>query len=139
MNDPKRPLGVTILACLYIAVGVVGFVYHLSESLKRAEFGWDSVLVELSESLAVLFGAFMLRGRNWARWGALAWMLFHVILSAFHALHEFAIHAVFAGNHRLASLSSRRFALFSRSAKRTDIITTPQSAADDDPDACTSI
>ena len=37
----------------------------------------------------------MLRGRNWARWGALAWMLFHVILSAFHALHEFAIHAVF--------------------------------------------
>ena len=53
MNDRKRPLGVTILACLFIAVSVVGFVYHLSALLKRAAFGWDSVLVELSESLAI--------------------------------------------------------------------------------------
>jgi len=95
MKDPKRPLGVTILAYLYIAVGVVGFVYHLSESLKRAAFGWDSVLVELSEALALLFGVFMLRGHNWARWGALAWMLLHVILNASRTFREFAIHAVF--------------------------------------------
>jgi hypothetical protein len=64
MNDRKRPLGVTILACLFIAVGIVGFVYHLSEFLKRAVFGWDSVFVELSESLAILFGVFLLRGRT---------------------------------------------------------------------------
>jgi hypothetical protein len=37
----------------------------------------------------------MLRGHNWARWVALAWIAFHVVLSAFHAFGEFAIHAVF--------------------------------------------
>ena len=87
MNDRKRPLAVTILACLYIVVGAVGFVYHLSEFLRNAAFQSDIVSIELTEFLAVLFGAFMLRGRNWARSGALAWMLFHVI--------EFAIHVVF--------------------------------------------
>jgi hypothetical protein len=37
----------------------------------------------------------MLRGRNWARWGALAWMAFHVVLSAFHSLVQLAMHSVF--------------------------------------------
>ena len=36
----------------------------------------------------------MLRGCNWARWLALAWIAFHVVLSAFHSLPEFALHAV---------------------------------------------
>ncbi len=37
----------------------------------------------------------MLRGHNWARWLAIAWMGFHVGLSAFHAFHELAIHSLF--------------------------------------------
>lgn len=95
MNENKRPIAVTILACMYIAVGGAGFAYHLRELLSRTAFGWEGILVEVTEFLAILFGAFMLRGQNWARWGALAWMLFHVIVSAFHTLREFAVHAVF--------------------------------------------
>ena len=37
----------------------------------------------------------MLRGHNWARWLALAWIVYHVILSAFHMLSELAIHILF--------------------------------------------
>ncbi len=37
----------------------------------------------------------MLRGHNWARWLALAWIAFHVVLSAFHALAELAVHSLF--------------------------------------------
>jgi hypothetical protein len=37
----------------------------------------------------------MMRGQNWARWLAVAWMAFHVILSAFHAVRELAIHSLF--------------------------------------------
>jgi hypothetical protein len=95
MNQKKRPLSVTIVACVYIGVGLIGFISHFSEFLARKAFQYDAVLVELIEFLAILSGAFMLRGHNWARWLALAWIAFHVILSAFHALPEFAIHCLF--------------------------------------------
>ncbi len=37
----------------------------------------------------------MFRGHNWARWVALAWIASHVILTAFQAFAEFAIHCLF--------------------------------------------
>lgn len=95
MSGNKRPLSVTILGCLYIAVGAIGFAAHFTELLARGAFRYDAVWVEVTEFLAIVCGAFMLRGHNWARWVALAWIAFHVILSAFHALPEFAIHCLF--------------------------------------------
>lgn len=92
MNGIKQPLAVTILAGLYIFVGAIGLAGHFNQLLVSP---LDGIYVELTEFLALLGGVFMLRGQNWARWLALAWMAFHVILSAFHAFHEFAIHAVF--------------------------------------------
>jgi hypothetical protein len=44
--------------------------------------------------LAVLSGAFLLRGANWARWLALAWMAYHVVLSAWHSFAQTATHAI---------------------------------------------
>jgi hypothetical protein len=82
VNPNKRPLSVTILGCVYIGVGSVGFVYHLREILARHAFRYDDLLVELIEFVAIVCGAFMLRGHNWARWVALAWIAFHVVLSA---------------------------------------------------------
>jgi hypothetical protein len=76
-------------------VGAIGFIYHFNEFLGRSAFQYDTVWVELTESLAIICGIFLLRGQNWARWLALAWIAFHVVLSAFHALPEFAIHCLF--------------------------------------------
>ncbi len=95
MNGNKRPLSVTILACVYIAVGTIGFVFHFQDFRARGAFQYDAVWVELTEFAAIVCGAFMLRGHNWARWFALAWIAFHVILSVFHAFPEFAIHCLF--------------------------------------------
>jgi hypothetical protein len=50
---------------------------------------------DLKLALACELGDEALRGYNWARWAALAWIAFHVILSAFHAFGEFAIHCLF--------------------------------------------
>jgi len=88
----KRPLSITILACIYLAVGVIGFAFHFRELLAGHH---DAVAIELTELVAILCGVFLLRGHNWARWLALAWIAFHVVLSAFHAIPELAIHAVF--------------------------------------------
>jgi hypothetical protein len=94
MNSDKRPHSVTILACVYLAVGTMGFANHFRElvALQR-----DAVWVELTEFLAIVSGAFMLRGHNWARWLAIAWMAFHALLIAFHAFREFALHCLFLG------------------------------------------
>jgi hypothetical protein len=71
---------------------VVGFAAHFRELLAGHH---DAVGMELTEFVAILCGAFLLRGHNWARWLALVWMAFHVVLSAFHAIPELVIHAVF--------------------------------------------
>ena len=85
----------TILACVYIAVGTVGFVYHFNEFLHRSAFHYGFIWIELVEIIAILCGVFLLRGQNWARWVAVAWIAFHVIVSAFHSLGQFAIHLLF--------------------------------------------
>jgi len=87
-------------------VGIIGSAYHFHD-LRQP----DGVLTECIEVLAILAGAFMLRGSNWARWLALAWMTFHVVLSAFGALRELAIHSlILAGIAWLLFLpQSRRY------------------------------
>jgi len=92
MNTNKLPVPVWIVACLYLAVGTVGFVYHFHELARHPQ---DAIWIELTEFVAIVCGVFLLRRQNWARWLALAWILFHVVLSAFHSLHEFAIHLLF--------------------------------------------
>ncbi len=43
MNRNKRPLSVTILAWVYIAVGAIGFVSHFTELLAGNALQYDAV------------------------------------------------------------------------------------------------
>jgi nicotinamide riboside transporter PnuC len=95
MSAEKRPLPVTILGWVYIVVGTTGFAYHFTDFQARNRFRYDDFWIELVRFLAIICGAFMLRGHNWARWLAVAWIVFHVILSAFHTVRELAIHCLF--------------------------------------------
>ena len=97
MTAKRPPWSVTIVACSYMAVGVLGFAFHLREFFHRSTFPYDTLLMELTEFLALLFGVFLLRGANWARWGAVAWMAFHVALSVFDPFKKLAVHLVFLG------------------------------------------
>ena len=90
-----RPASVTVIGCLYIVMGAIGFAYHFTEFKVRHPFPYDIVWVELLRLIAVVCGGYVLRGHNWARWLALAWISYHVILSAFHTLSELAIHSLF--------------------------------------------
>jgi hypothetical protein len=92
MDSRKRPLSVTLIAAIYLVVGAAGFVGHFHASVASPR---DGVWVELTELLAFLSGTFLLGGRNWARWLALGWIAFHVVLSAFETPARFAIHGVF--------------------------------------------
>ncbi len=90
----RRPLSVTVISWLFIAAGVIGLAYHATELRAEDPFQYDLGWVFLLRLLAILCGVFMLRGSDWARWLLLAWITYHVILSAFHSLSELAMHSL---------------------------------------------
>jgi hypothetical protein len=51
MNANKRPISVTILACVYLAVGVGGFAVHFRELLARHP---DAVGIEVLPEAEIL-------------------------------------------------------------------------------------
>ena len=88
----KRPLSVTIISFVLIATGVIGLVFHLTDFTAQHPFQYDVVWISLVRLIAIVCGVYMLRASNWARWLSLAWIAFHVILSAFHSLFELGVH-----------------------------------------------
>ncbi len=90
-----RPLAVTIIGCVYILTGVVTGAFHFMQAWARRPLSSDLIWIELTAAAAIIAGAFLLRGHDWARWLALAWMAFHVVLSIFHTIPELAIHSLF--------------------------------------------
>src|SRR3989442_16009799 len=88
----KRPLSVTLIGWLFIAAGGIGLAYHAAEFRTRRPL--EFAVVCFVRLLAVVGGAFLLRGRNWARWLLLAWMAYHVLLSVLHTPVELVMHGV---------------------------------------------
>ncbi len=87
----KRPISVTVLACVLIAMGAIGIAYHFGEYKSTPPAEYVGVLVV--RLLAIVSGVFLLRGKDWARWLAIAWVAFHVVLSYFHSMQQVAFHA----------------------------------------------
>jgi hypothetical protein len=83
-----------MISYLFVAAGAVGFVYHLTEIKGELPADYDVVWVCLIRLIAIVCGVFVLRGSNWARWGLLVWLAYHVVLSTFHTLSEFLMHSL---------------------------------------------
>ena len=70
------------------------------------EFVWITAL----GAAAIVAGAFMLRGHNWARWLALAWIAAHVVISALNLMQGLLIHCVML-------LAARHYSVPAREAR----------------------
>jgi len=90
----RRPIAVTVVAWVYVAAGILSIVHHASELKATSPFDGGPIGRCLIGLLAVVGGAFMLRGWNWARWLSILWLFGHVVLSAFHPLPELIMHTV---------------------------------------------
>lgn len=90
LNSTKRPFQVTILGWLFIVVGILSTTYHL---LKGSLDRW-MVPIVLVGLIAIVAGVFLLRGARWARWLLLAWLAFHVVVSALNSLSDAMPHVV---------------------------------------------
>lgn len=89
----KRPLTVTIIGWLLVAIGVAASAFHLSELRWDALRGWNSWIF-LVELVVIVSGVFVLRGANWARWLGVAWIGAHVVISFLNSWGQVAIHAL---------------------------------------------
>jgi len=85
----KPPVSVLVVISVYLLVGVIGFVYHFRELAAGHQ---DAIAIELTELTAVVAAVGLLKRKNWARWLALVWVVFHVVISLFHPLPELLIH-----------------------------------------------
>ncbi len=90
----KRSLSVVIIAGLLIATGAIGIAFHLTEIDPHQRISQEQIWILLVRLTAIIAGVFMLRAANWARWLALAWIAFHVILSFYHSVQQVVVHAV---------------------------------------------
>jgi hypothetical protein len=75
-------------------MGLVGLVYHGLELKSGQRPGPDAWLILFVRLLAIICGVYLWLGKNWARWLAVAWMAYHVVLSAFHSVGGTVLHAL---------------------------------------------
>jgi hypothetical protein len=89
----KRPIPVTAVAWLYIVAGVVSTAFHAREYfVLRNSTPVGFALICVVGLAAVIAGAYLLLGKDWARWLALVWIAFHVVVSAFNSVDMLIMH-----------------------------------------------
>ncbi len=93
----NRPLAISLLGWLFVAVGSIALLAHLTELRTQSRFSSSLLWICLVQIIAAFGGAFMLRGHNWARWLLALWMAFHIAVSFFHSARELAMHLVLFG------------------------------------------
>src|SRR5579872_31823 len=115
----KRPLVILVLSLLFITIGIVGIIRQIPEFKTAQPLPSDAIWVLLVSFIAIVCGAFMLRGKNWARWLTLAWMLFHVVISLLHSPKQVVVHAVIFVLIAYALLRAEARDYFSATNQRT--------------------
>jgi hypothetical protein len=91
----KRPVAVTILSWIYIAVGAIGLAYHVNQFRTQAYHPAD-IWIALVGVVAIVAGVYMLHGDNWARWLAIVWIAFHVAISFLNGWQPVLVHVIIA-------------------------------------------
>jgi hypothetical protein len=113
-----RPASVTIAGWLFIVSGLVGVAYHSTQLRTASGLDPEAVWIIGVRLLAVLSGVYILRGARWAAWLAIAWLAYHVVLSALHSVSEAVTHTVLLAAVGYALLRRPAAAYFGGNAER---------------------
>lgn len=96
-----RPLSITLIAWLFILVGIGTLVFalfvalladssHIHDPLGR--FSGDDLLVIGIAVAAGAGGLLLLKRIGWGRWLILVWLVFHTAISYPHGVMKFVVH-----------------------------------------------
>lgn len=83
-----------IVSVLFVVVGIVAFVYHFTDFFADDVKWSDVLIVELVRLVAIVCGVLLFMSVGWARWLAVVWLLYHVIIGAMHSPSEMIAHIV---------------------------------------------
>lgn len=90
------PPSILVVGLLFLAVGCLDLIRGLAPLFHPpGALGGDDLLVLAVGVIALVGGAFVIVGRDWARWLLAAWMAFHVALSVGHVGQLLAHLAIF--------------------------------------------
>ena len=90
----SRPLPVVVVSILFIIAGVVGFAYHLKDFFEPDAKAYEVLWVQFVRILAIVCGLLLLMSVDWARWLAIAWLSFHVVIGALNSTSQMILHIV---------------------------------------------
>ena len=93
----KRPRSIIVIGLLFILLGIITLVHAVMELINADQRLSDLQrhwMIYLSGFAAIVGGAFLLKGHNWARWLLVLWMIFHIVVGALHGLAPLLTHAV---------------------------------------------
>jgi hypothetical protein len=91
-TQATRPRLVTLLGWMLIALGAGECVYRVTKIDRPVQAG--AFGVPLFELLILISGVFLLRGSNWARWLAVAWVGIHVVVGSLNSLTRGIAHGL---------------------------------------------
>lgn len=94
----RKPISsITVIGVLFLALGVLDLWRGVAPVLGgQPRLATDDMQVLAIGVAALIGGAFVLRGHNWARWLLAAWMALHVAISVGQPV-AFAAHLVIFG------------------------------------------
>jgi hypothetical protein len=87
-----RPLLITLLGWMLIALGALEFAIRAAQF--RRPLHADDFGVPLFELVILVCGIYLLRGANWARWLAVAWIGFHVVVGSLNSVMRGVVHGL---------------------------------------------
>jgi hypothetical protein len=93
----RRPLSVTFAGWIFVVVGGASLALRAGRFLAEgggASGAGDLAWAVSSALLALVGGAWVLRGAGWARWVLVGWMAAHVVLSLMHSTSELIAHVL---------------------------------------------
>ena len=96
MRLQPRPLIVTVIGWLFVVFGSAGAIATFVGLVRdHAPTSNMDLLILTIRILGAIGGAFLLLGRNWARWLLIGWMAYHVVIGTLHGPFQFLVHAAF--------------------------------------------
>jgi hypothetical protein len=91
----NRPVAVIIVSVMFILTGSLGIAAHIKDFSQPNSDLSELTWVLFVRILAIVCGVLLLFRINWARWLAIAWLVYHVSISALNSTAEMMAHIVF--------------------------------------------
>lgn len=88
----KTPRSSLVIGAIFFAVGIGGIVNQALGFGATRSLDLEVTLAIVVRLLAVVGGLALIRGKSWARWLLLAWLVWHIVLGAMHSTEALLIH-----------------------------------------------